>query len=737
MNSEKQYRQLIETLQDGIWSIDQNGFTTFVNRRMAEMLGYSTEEMLGSHLFDFMDETQIKKAERNIERRKTGIKEQHDFELTRKDGTTLFVSMETSDLVNEKGEYIGALAGVMDISSRKAAQDALQAERDNLYTVLHASPVGMLVFSEDEKVIICNSTAEAIFNRTATEIRSLRCGDFIRCIHRRDCPEGCGKAERCPDCDLNQAIKRTLGNELDSGYLAGETMITIDSSSQPFWVEYRAGALMLDSRKCAILSIIDITSRKTAEEALRTSENRYRALFEKAAEGILIHDLQGNILDANQAAEAMFGYTLSELKQLHPSALVHPTESKFIADEFDIIIKEGISVVEHRCVRKDGSEIIVAVRGKLVEDNLIQGVLLDVTTERKQAEQLRMLTRAIEHTAESVVITNTNGDIQYVNPAFTEVTGYTAKEVLGKNPRILKSGRVGHRFYQNLWNTITQGNVWKGEFYNIDKSGKGFWEEATISPVFRDDGRISHYVAVKKDVTAQKRLEEHKADVERMMRHDLKSPLNGIIGIPDIILSDDNLTDEQRELLKLIETSGRHMLQMIDLSLDMYKIETGNYKHTPSAIDVVSVIQTLIKQNQAQLSANQLICVFELDRFPMPEGQSFVIPSDERLLTEVLSNLLKNAIEASPPGELIRFLFASGPPQSISVENKGVVPLNIREQFFDKYVTHGKSTGTGLGTYSAKLLASAMGYEIDMATSDEQGITRVSIHLPEEAPSNQ
>jgi PAS domain S-box-containing protein len=121
--SEKEYRELVEALQEGVWRIDQYAYTTFVNRRMAEMLGYDVDEMLGKHLFDFMDERGAEIARRKLERRQQGIVEQHDFEFVRKDGARIYTSIETTPLADEEGNYAGALAGVMDITERVQAEE--------------------------------------------------------------------------------------------------------------------------------------------------------------------------------------------------------------------------------------------------------------------------------------------------------------------------------------------------------------------------------------------------------------------------------------------------------------------------------------------------------------------------------------------------------------------------------------------------------------------------------------
>ena len=131
----------------------------------------------------------------------------------------------------------------------------------------------------------------------------------------------------------------------------------------------------------------------------------------------------------------------------------------------------------------------------------------DITARKKAEEELRKLSRAVEQSGSTIVITDLEGNIEFVNPAFTRITGYTFEETVGQNPRILKSGEHSVELYHDLWDTISQGNVWQGEMVNRKKNGELYWETATISPVQNSDGQITHYLAVKEDITARKQVE--------------------------------------------------------------------------------------------------------------------------------------------------------------------------------------------------------------------------------------
>ncbi|MFP4168647.1 MAG: PAS domain S-box protein [Desulfonatronovibrionaceae bacterium] len=354
-------------------------------------------------------------------------------------------------------------------------------------------------------------------------------------------------------------------------------------------------------------------------------------------------------------------------------------------------------------------------------------------TERKNRElELNKLRLSVENSPMSIVITDTEGTIEYVNPAFCSITGYSREEALGQNPRILKSGQHEDEFYSGMWQTITSGRTWRGEICNQKKSGDLFWEQAAISPVINESGRVTNYVAVKEDISQKKDLERLKADVDRIMRHDLKSPLNGIIGLPQILEEDSNLNEEQREILRGIEQSGRKMLNMINLSLDMFKMEMGSYEYHPQEVNVPNVLREILSDNRSRLAASGLTAGLYLNGRPLKDEEDFVLWSEERLLYNLLSNLFLNAVEAAPQDTEIRIEVRDLNPAVISVANTGAVPPEIRDSFFEKYTTHGKRSGTGLGTYSARLIAQTMGYDICMHTSEREDWTRVELYIPTE-----
>jgi CheY-like chemotaxis protein len=237
-----------------------------------------------------------------------------------------------------------------------------------------------------------------------------------------------------------------------------------------------------------------------------------------------------------------------------------------------------------------------------------------------------------------------------------------------------------------------------------------------------------------RQLRAQKQSLEEAAvlrdDVERIMHHDLKSPLNGILGSTQMMLSDCPPEDERIELIRMIEKSGYAMLEMISRSLDLYKMEQGLYRFVPQPVDLVPILNRVINDNGSLVRTLHLNVALYIGDHESGDSETFTVPGEAPLCYSLLANLTKNAMEASPrQGSITINLRRDAVGSLISIHNQGEVPEEIREHFFEKYATAGKACGTGLGTYSARLMIQTMGGDIDFETSGENG-TEVTVRFP-------
>lgn len=213
-------------------------------------------------------------------------------------------------------------------------------------------------------------------------------------------------------------------------------------------------------------------------------------------------------------------------------------------------------------------------------------------------------------------------------------------------------------------------------------------------------------------------------DVDRIIRHDMKNPLNSIIGLSHILKEDKNLGKDQIEMVALIEQAGYDLLNMINLSLDMFKMERGIYQFEPERLNILSVIDKIFKEIKPIMNIKQLNTTILLNGAPVNADSCVFVQGEKLLSYSMLLNLIKNAVEASPKKGMITVHIETKDKNAfIHIHNSGTVPIEIRESFFEKYVTSGKKRGTGLGTYSAKLIAETQKGQVWMNTSEEKGTT--------------
>jgi len=400
------------------------------------------------------------------------------------------------------------------------------------------------------------------------------------------------------------------------------------------------------------------------QKELAIASEKYIELYDFAPSGYFTLSKKGEILQLNLLGAKMLG---KDRKQLENSLfqLFISNDSKPL---FQLSMEKafGSNTLE-TC------EVTLSVNGSLpmyvhltgfVAKNGEQCYLTatDITEGKLAEESLVKLKTAIEKSEVSVVITDIKGNIEYANPFFTELTGYSADEYIGQNSKVLKSGYHPKEFYEELWNTINSGRTWEGEFYNHKKNGELYWENAIISPVENTDKEITHFVAIKTDITEAKKVnlelimaKDHAEQSDRLksaflanMSHEIRTPMNGILGFANL-LKEPNLTgEEQQEYIRIIEKSGIRMLNIINDIVDISKIEAG-----------------LMEVNLTESNINEQIEYIYTFFKPEVEGKGMEISyrngllskesnikTDREKLYAILTNLIKNAIKYTNKGSI-------------------------------------------------------------------------------------
>ena len=539
----------------------------------------------------------------------------------------------------------------------------------------------------------------------------------------------------------------------------------------------------------------DITERRKGEERLSYSVALTNAALESTADGILVVDLSGKIVRWNRkfvelwdipeemiaahddppvlnhvlarmTRPADFLARVRELYQ-HPEDssddLLELTDGRLI-ERYSQPLRIGREIVgrfwsfrdstESRkleeAVRRHNRELEQRVKERTQSLEDVNCELLAINAElelrRNEAEEtnkkLRQLSSAVENSSTSIVITDCLGQIEYVNPKFTEITGYLPHEVLGENPRILKADSQPTERYQELWETICSGREWSGDFCNRKKNGDIFWEHASISPIRGANGQITSYVAVKEDITEQKRIagelltaqeaalaaNRAKSEFLANMSHEIRTPLSAIIGFSDLTLR-TALQPRQQDYLQKIQTAGDLLLSIINDILDFSKIEARHLEmeQIPFRLDtilanVTDIVQQKVKQKGLGLRVETA-----------PEVAPGLV-GDQHRLSQIIVNLLSNAVKFTERGGVslqasLEKRLLGRVKLKFTVRDTGIgIAQELIPRLFQPFTQADGSTtrrfgGTGLGLSISKQLVQMMGGEIWCESVAGQGST--------------
>jgi PAS domain S-box-containing protein len=327
--------------------------------------------------------------------------------------------------------------------------------------------------------------------------------------------------------------QRFLSNIATHGYVSNFELEFLRTDGRTIWVAISARLISDDSGQSIVEGMVqEITRQKEAMEQLRKSEELFRLISENVAELIALIDVHGTCMYASRSFRQL-GVNPDTLTGVSLLSIIHPDERDAVMEEIRRCVEVFTTGTrELRMQRIDGTwRTMETTFTVLVEDEGLRVVAVarDITEKMQRVALVRKLSSAVEQSPASIVITDVNGAIEYVNPRFTQVTGYTSAEVRGQNPRMLKSGETPVDEYATMWRTLLSGNEWRGEFHNKRKDGSLFWEFASITPLKNDHGDVTHLLAVKEDITARKQSEQELALQISLLRTQQESSLDAVL----------------------------------------------------------------------------------------------------------------------------------------------------------------------------------------------------------------
>lgn len=736
--SEERYRKLVELSPDAV-ALHQDGRIIFANPAAARLVGAACpEELVGKPVLDFVHPDYHDIVRERIRR---GLVEGRtadwiEEKFVRLDGNTVDVEVASVPFTYRGRPAMQVVA--RDITESKRTEEALRASEER-YRLLVENAHEAIVVAQDGVVKFANPKALEIFRISEKEAVGAPLAQFIHPDDR--------------DLVIDRHIRRLRGEELPSAY----DFRIVDGAGNFRWVQLGTVRILWEGKPATLNLLTDITERKRAEEALRASEAQFRGLTDLLPQAVFEIDANFTITYANKCALEWTGYTQADLEVgVNFLEVVVPDDRKRVQQTFETILS-GVDRVqqEFNLLRRDRTVCPVIIYAAPIVGNDratgIRGVMVDVSQLRQQEQERLRLVTAIEQAAEIIVITDPQGIIQYINPAFERVTGYIPSEMIGQCLRVVVDDPRSPDFYSKLWETVKTGNIWTGHSLRSRKDGRPYHQEVTVSPVRDPSGRIVNFVAVMRDVTQEKLLEEQLFQAQKMeaigrlagsVAHDFNNLLTDIMASADLLLleigSDHPLRQEAEQIASAARSAARLTHQLLAFSRKQV-VQPRILNLNEVVADTERMLRHLIGEDI------ELVVVLD-------PNLSYV-KVDPIQIEQVILNLALNARDAMPKGGKLtittknfyvneefarqRLGMKPGLYAMMSVTDTGVgMDSDIMSHIFEPFFTTkepGKGTGLGLSTVYG-IVKQSDGF-IDVQSEVGRGST-FTIYLPSvEEPS--
>jgi len=588
-------------------------------------------------------------------------------------------------------------------------------ERTRAARIIGGANDAIITVDGSGRIESANTAVETIFGRAPRDVR----GRDISCL----LPESAGRV---------RAV-------LEEGREARLRLREPHREGRRLHLEVDAFPVPMPGRTVLAFVVRDVTLRHHRELALRLT----RFAVQRAADAVFFVRHDGTILYVNDAAARSLGYERSRLLRLNVESIAPEWSPALWARHWEDVKRLGSLTRELKHRRSDGVLFPVETASNIVEGDGFELVCVyarDIRERRQSEETQRLLATAIEQASETVVVTDPRGTLLYVNPAFERITGYRRDEALGRASSLVRSGRHDPAFYAGLWSTITRGEVWKGRFVNRRKDGTEYQEDATISPVRDPSGRITAYVAVKRDITHEATLEEQLRHAQKMdaigrvaggVAHDFNNMLAVVLGNCELILQDLPADAPTRE-------HAREIMLAVDRSAALTRRILAFSRKGPADAKVLDLNETVT--STCRMLQRLIGEAIEVRLVLAPSIAS--VRADAGHLEQVLVNLAVNARDAMPEGGRLTLETAdAGVIDGADGTRRRHVLLAVRDtgcgmdaatkaRLFEPFFTTkeaGKGTGLGLSTVLGIVRES--GGQIQVDSELGQG-TSVIIRLP-------
>jgi PAS domain S-box-containing protein len=691
-------RAVVEQLPDAIFIKDRHGRYLMTNPAGARYVGTPVAEVIGKTDAELLTPELARRFVADDAKVWASGRAQTFEDVVSVGGETRTLLTTKTPIRDREGNVAGLCGVARDITEIKRAEESLRESNALKKGLIEAAFDGVVIHAGG--VIKCANQAYA--EMLGYEVDELVGRNVL---------------------DLTVLEQKDFVNSIISGEPTRYEAAGLKKDGTRVHIEVSPARCLYEGEPARVAAVRDITERKRAEERLQESERRFRQLAENIGEVFWVLDPnEKKVLYVSPAYEEVWGRTCQSLYDRPDSFLdsVHPEDREAVRAADEQQRRGGRSEDEYRVVRPDGSVLWIYDRAFPIRDDTgrltrVVGVAEDITERKRAEEKLKRLATAVEQSAESIIITDAEANILYVNPAFEHSTGYPGEEVLGRNPRLLKSGKQDQSFYRGMWETLSRGEVWAGRLINRKKDGTLFEEEGTISPIRDATGKVVNYVAVKRDVTREVALEGQLRQSQRMesvgrlaggIAHDFNNLLTAINGYGDLALRMLKGEDPLRRHLEEIKKAGERATALTRQLLAFSRKQVLQ----PKVLDLNAVVSDLHKM-LARLIGEDVSLRLSLD----PQlGQ---VQADPGQIEQVIVNLSVNSRDAMPKGgdltietanvvlseaEAAQADVAPGAYATLSVADTGCgMDEETLARVFEPFFTTkevGKGTGLGLST---------------------------------------
>jgi len=695
---------------------------TWISGQILHITGYTPEEVLGNPVFWEVhlhpdDRDRVVNAWKTVQDTGDLILE---YRLQAADGTYLWFLDHLVTIRDEAQKNIDTAGICIDITKSKLAEIALQDSEKKYRLLAEYSADVIWILDTAGKLTFISPSVEKLRGYKPDEVlmqplEAVMTPASARIV--RDAMKEAflmtGQGKKYPD---------PIPFELEKLCKDGSTVWT-ESLAQPMYDDLGALTGFVGVSR-------NISERRLSQVALKTAEQRARALIENAPDGIVLIDKDGNFTYASPPATRMFGFTNQELVLYNPAQLTHPDDLPMVFDTLERLVRDPalVPTIMYRFMHKDGRWLwIESTFSNLLDKPGIGSIVINFRniTDRKLAEDklkesefhARKLSRGIEQSPAAVIITDTQGQIEYVNPKFTQMTGYSSDRVRGKVARILKKDRTPEDIHQQIWQTICSGKVWTGEYVSRRMNGEAYWESVSLTPILDPESAISNYIITMEDISdrkkmiadlmdARKKAEESdrlKSSFLANMSHEIRTPMNAIVGFSEMLSAPDLTTGERNKFSAIIRSRSDDLMHIINDLLEISRIESGNVKVIRNRVminEMLGELDAIFRKRLQQSSKATISLVVER---PLPDNQS-IIQTDGYILKQVFSNLIENSIKYTSTGR-IKFgyllpghdsitFFVSDTGIGISKSNQEIIFEHFRQAEIENPHQY---SGTGLG----------------------------------------